>query len=136
MTKQIGGTHYGAAYGHWDLVADTGMGYFPGQITKYLTRWRKKGGLEDLRKALTYAEKYMAVFHRGYTAQIHGLDCSAALTKFRQSYPDLGAAELQVTKMLADVHVYDTVRLVANAIEGMIAAEEGAAATRDYVSQS
>lgn len=57
---QIAGNHYGnrdAKYQHWDLVADTGMGYFEGQISKYVCRWRFKNGKQDLEKALHFAKK-------------------------------------------------------------------------------
>lgn len=54
---QHGGNHYKTKYEHWDLVIDTRMGYFEGNATKYVSRWRKKGGLEDLRKALHYVTK-------------------------------------------------------------------------------
>jgi len=55
--RQIGGDHYKTKYEHWDLVLNTGMGYLEGCATKYVARWRKKGGLADLRKALHYVEK-------------------------------------------------------------------------------
>jgi hypothetical protein len=54
---QIGGTHYKTTYEHWDLVPDVGMGYFDGQATRYITRWRKKEGMKDLQKALHYVNK-------------------------------------------------------------------------------
>lgn len=54
---QIGGAHYKSEYQHWDLVLDTGMGYLEGCATKYVARWRKKGGIEDLQKALHYGVK-------------------------------------------------------------------------------
>ena len=49
--RQVGGQHYGAEIQHWDFVASQGMDYFQGQITKYVTRWKKKNGLQDLEKA-------------------------------------------------------------------------------------
>ena len=59
---QVGGTHYkGSAYEHWDLVVRTGMGYLEGQATRYITRWRKKNGLEDLQKAVHYIDKLIEV---------------------------------------------------------------------------
>jgi len=58
---QVGGEHYKAGYQHWDLIAEFNAGYFPGQITKYLSRWRKKNGLQDLRKAKHFLEKYIEV---------------------------------------------------------------------------
>lgn len=54
---QVAGTHYSTPYQHWDLVADTGMGYFEGQVTKYVTRHRSKKGKEDLEKALHFLQK-------------------------------------------------------------------------------
>lgn len=58
---QEGGDHYQAEYQHWDWVTDIGMGYLPGNATKYVSRWRKKNGLADLKKAMTYVEKMIAV---------------------------------------------------------------------------
>lgn len=55
--KQIGGEHYKAQYQHWDFVCDTGMHYLLGCATKYVSRWRKKNGVEDLKKSLHYIEK-------------------------------------------------------------------------------
>ena len=54
---QVGGSHYkGVEMEHWTLVTATGMGYFEGQSTKYIMRWRKKNGVEDLQKALHYLD--------------------------------------------------------------------------------
>lgn len=55
--KQIGGDHYKTEVQHWDFVERHGVGYLEGCATKYVARWRKKGGVEDLRKALHYVEK-------------------------------------------------------------------------------
>ncbi len=66
--KQVAGDHYrslNSNYQHWDLVADTGMGYFEGQITKYVARWRKKNGGQDLEKALHYAQKMQELILAG-----------------------------------------------------------------------
>lgn len=54
---QIGGSHYKAEYQHWDFVTDTNMPYLLGCATKYISRWRKKKGEEDLRKAIHYIAK-------------------------------------------------------------------------------
>lgn len=47
---QVGGNHYRSAIQHWDYVLANGIPYLEAQIIKYLTRWRKKGGHQDLRK--------------------------------------------------------------------------------------
>jgi hypothetical protein len=54
----IGGKHYKQhTYETWDVIADWGLGYFDGNAVKYLSRWRHKGGVEDLRKARHYIDK-------------------------------------------------------------------------------
>lgn len=58
---QEGGDHYQAEYQHWDWVNDIGMGYLPGNATKYVSRWRKKNGTTDLKKAMTYIDKMIAI---------------------------------------------------------------------------
>lgn len=58
--RQVGGDHYKTeGLQHWDIVHMFGLDYFQGQITKYLFRWRKKNGLEDLEKARHYLDKYI-----------------------------------------------------------------------------
>lgn len=60
--RQVGGSHYGLRWmQHWDVVALFGLDYFQGQITKYVMRWRDKNGVEDLKKAAHYLEKYIEV---------------------------------------------------------------------------
>lgn len=55
---QIAGNHYKQfKYETWDVIADWGLGYFDGNAVKYLSRWRHKGGVEDLRKAAHYIQK-------------------------------------------------------------------------------
>jgi hypothetical protein len=54
---QVAGNHYCTPIQHWDYVIANDLGYFEGQITKYITRWRKKNGLQDLHKARHFLEK-------------------------------------------------------------------------------
>jgi len=54
---QIGGTHYRSKYQHWDYVCDTRMPYLLACATKYVSRWRDKNGVEDLRKSIHYLAK-------------------------------------------------------------------------------
>lgn len=63
-SRQVAGTHYKTGYQHWDFVWDMGLGYFPGQVTKYLSRYRKKNGMQDLEKALHFAHKYKELVSR------------------------------------------------------------------------
>jgi hypothetical protein len=54
---QIGGNHYRSGIQHWDLIDAYNVGYLEGCATKYITRWRNKNGVEDLRKALHFVKK-------------------------------------------------------------------------------
>lgn len=58
--KQVGGRHYEADYQHWDWALETGLGYLEGSATKYVSRWRSKGGVQDLKKALSFVRKLRA----------------------------------------------------------------------------
>lgn len=60
-TRQVGGDHYSATYQHWDYVTDIGMNYLHAQVIKYLMRWRKKNGMQDVEKALHFLEKSIEV---------------------------------------------------------------------------
>lgn len=58
--RQVGGAHYKTGpVQHWDMVAQHGLDYFQGQITKYVMRWKAKGGIQDLEKAAHFLEKYI-----------------------------------------------------------------------------
>lgn len=61
--QQIGGTHYEAVYQHWDWVIDAQIGYLAACASKYVTRWRKKNGLQDLEKAKSYIDKIIETRH-------------------------------------------------------------------------
>jgi hypothetical protein len=55
---QHGGKHYKAlVIQPWDYIAANEIPFLEGNAIKYLTRWRDKGGLEDLRKARHYVDK-------------------------------------------------------------------------------
>lgn len=54
---QVGGKHYKTEYEHWDLSLEIPYSYLEGCATKYVTRAKKKNGIEDLKKALHYVNK-------------------------------------------------------------------------------
>lgn len=66
MVEQIGGNHYAGQYQHWDWCIEHELGYLCGTATKYLCRWRSKGGLEDLRKSRSYVLKMLELQPRYY----------------------------------------------------------------------
>ena len=68
---QVGGAHYKTEVEHWDWVASSNLDYFQGQITKYVSRWRNKNGLEDLYKARHFLDKYIELQEKARESQPH-----------------------------------------------------------------
>lgn len=57
-SSQVGGAHYAIKEMQpWDYIAAHDMDFFEGNIIKYITRWKDKGGVEDLKKAQHYLTK-------------------------------------------------------------------------------
>lgn len=60
--RQVAGNHYRRfAIQAWDIINMFGLGYFDGNAVKYLLRWRHKGGVEDLEKAMHFIEKLIEI---------------------------------------------------------------------------
>ena len=41
----------------WDFIQQNKLDFFEGNVVKYICRWKNKGGVDDLHKAITYIEK-------------------------------------------------------------------------------
>lgn len=64
-SRQVGGSHYKQfTYETWDVILDWGLGYLDGNAVKYLSRWRLKNGIEDLKKARHYIDKLIETQER------------------------------------------------------------------------
>lgn len=64
--EQVGGDHYRLkAIQPWDFIAANELGFFEGNIVKYVSRWRAKNGVDDLRKARHYLDKLIELNSRG-----------------------------------------------------------------------
>ena len=64
-TQQVAGAHYKEkVIQPWDYIAANALGYFEGNVIKYVSRWRDKGGVEDLRKARHYLDKLIELEFR------------------------------------------------------------------------
>jgi len=58
---QIGGSHYkDLEIQPIDYILGNSLGYAEGNVVKYVSRWRDKGGIEDLRKAKQYIDFLIA----------------------------------------------------------------------------
>lgn len=52
LARQEGGGHYKAmAIQPFEYIHANGIGFAEGCVIKYVSRWRAKGGVEDLKKA-------------------------------------------------------------------------------------
>jgi len=59
--EQIAGSHYQQAVQTWDFIHLNKIGYLAGNVIKYVVRYKKKNGVEDLRKARHYIDKLIEV---------------------------------------------------------------------------
>ncbi len=59
---QVGGNHYQSDYQHWDWAIDIRLGYLESAATKYVTRWDKKNGVQDVQKGIHYLTKAKEAF--------------------------------------------------------------------------
>ena len=59
---QVGGEHYKKSIIQpWDYIVSNRLGYLEGNIVKYVSRWKDKGGRQDLEKAKHYLDKLLEV---------------------------------------------------------------------------
>ena len=59
---QHGGDHYQKLpIQTWDYIHENDIGYLAGNVIKYVTRYKDKNGLEDLKKARHYLDKLIEV---------------------------------------------------------------------------
>jgi|11_taG_2_1085331.scaffolds.fasta_scaffold06655_3 hypothetical protein len=59
---QVGGTHYSRlAIEPIQFIETNQLGYHEGNVVKYVSRWRNKNGIEDLKKAIWYIERLITI---------------------------------------------------------------------------
>lgn len=63
--RQVGGGHYQARTQAWDFCIDNNVNPLTFNIIAYLTRWERKGNLEDLDKAQHYMDKMRELIIEG-----------------------------------------------------------------------
>ena len=57
LETQVAGSHYkNKAIQPVQYIHANGIGFFEGNVIKYVTRWKDKGGVADLNKAKHYIE--------------------------------------------------------------------------------
>lgn len=69
LNTQVGGDHYRRfTIQPVEYIIANGIGYLPGNIIKYATRYAHKGGAEDIRKIIQYCELILE-FEYGVNSQ-------------------------------------------------------------------
>ena len=67
MAKQVGGTHYkGAKLQPWDIFMQYSLDPWSANVVKYILRFPKKAGKQDLEKAKHYIEYLLANYDQVY----------------------------------------------------------------------
>jgi len=57
LSSQVGGSHYkDMPIQPIEYIHANGLGFLEGNAIKYITRWRTKGGVQDLEKARHYID--------------------------------------------------------------------------------
>ena len=60
--EQFGGSHYKTlAIQPWDYIIQNNLGFLEGNVIKYVTRWKDKEGVQDLKKARHFLDKLIEV---------------------------------------------------------------------------
>lgn len=132
-SKMVGGSHYiTGGISHWDLIHDNGVCYLVGNATKYLTRFRKKNGLQDLQKALHYVEKLLEKCAGDVRTQGDVSD-----QELQQFFEDnqIGLTEREPIRLLLTWTEYEHLRAAKAWVEAMIAEYDGSAPGAGYVKQ-
>ena len=127
---QVGGTHYKTGFQHWDLVLMLGLPYLPAQVTRYLSRWKKKNGLQDLEKAYHYINKMVE-------QELERHEQAVALVKNFVRENQLGEEEKSVFNMLVNYQLGDGDRLfmARDAIKRLIEIEKERIAEKAHAAQ-
>jgi hypothetical protein len=61
LRLQVGGDHYkGMVIQPVEFIEMNGLGFCEGCIIKYVSRWKHKGGLDDLKKARHFLDLKIA----------------------------------------------------------------------------
>ena len=70
LDVQISGDHYkNKAIQPVEYIHANGMGFCEGNVVKYISRWKEKGGIQDLEKARHYLDILIQLESRNDSAR-------------------------------------------------------------------
>lgn len=71
MSNQVGGDHYTrCAVQPWEIIERNKLGFFDGNVLRYLLRFTMKNGKEDLLKAKHYLEYMIEHYDNLYNKNV------------------------------------------------------------------
>ena len=60
QNKQIGGSHYrNFSIQPYEFISKNDLSFFQGNVIKYVCRYQRKGGIEDIKKIIHYCQLEM-----------------------------------------------------------------------------
>lgn len=69
--RQVGGSHYkDLPIQPGKYIRTNGLGWYEGNIVKYITRYKQKGGRQDIEKVIHYAQLILEELDERETEQI------------------------------------------------------------------
>jgi len=122
MQKQIGGNHYQQfPFQPKDLAHRMGLGFFQGNVIKYVCRYKFKNGLQDLEKALDYAEELQRYYNEGVGKDYDGSKMDDALVmQFLWANEELLHISQRIVILAVVANSYDdTIKFIKQLIENL-----------------
>lgn len=101
LDRQVGGNHYkGLAIQVIEWADRNSLSFNEGNIVKYLTRWRKKNGVQDVEKAIHYYKVLLELYQDGSLSKDHLTFLQGKplwkLHDFLDQFPELTSVELYI----------------------------------------
>jgi hypothetical protein len=112
-------SHYKNEYQHWDLVITIPLGYLEGCATKYVARWRKKGGINDLHKAMHYLDKLMEIYPYNPVRKLTRSEIQYEVSRFSAAN-HLSIVEEEFIFLLSSYKTEDDLRTARLVLEDII----------------
>lgn len=131
---QVGGDHYAGKFQHWDMVTAYGNPYLEGAATKYISRWRKKNGLQDLRKAEHFILKLREEATAGRIQPNTKIPVVANAIAFCEAH-SLGTYEAIAVVLIMEWRTLSHIDIAARAVRRLIEDYLAAEPTAQYVDQ-
>lgn len=90
LKGQVGGSHYkNMVIQPIEYIVKNNLPYIDGNIIKYVSRWRAKNGVEDLRKARHYIDMLIESETNDDKSTVEKIDQAYGRVNLREAHPHL-----------------------------------------------